>query len=100
TNVSTLAQSQARETIAQTYGPEYVPEKPPVYRRKSKGAQEAHEAIRPADPRRHPDSLKPFLTGLQLRLYRLIWQRFIASQMKNAIFDSTSVDIEAGPADG
>lgn len=100
TNVSTLAQSQARETIAQTYGPEYVPEKPPVYRRKSKGAQEAHEAIRPADPRRHPDSLKPFLTGPQLRLYRLIWQRFIASQMKNAIFDSTSVDIEAGPADG
>lgn len=100
TNVSAAAQQQARDTIQQTYGAEYVPEKPPVYRRKAKGAQEAHEAIRPADPRRHPDSLKPFLSGPQLRLYRLIWQRFIASQMRNAIFDSTSVDIEAGPAEG
>lgn len=63
TNVSTLAQDQARDTISQTYGPEFVPEKPPVYRRKSKGAQEAHEAIRPADPRRHPDSLKSHLSG-------------------------------------
>jgi DNA topoisomerase-1 len=71
-----------------------------VYRRKSKGAQEAHEAIRPSDPRRHPDSLKAYLSQPQLRLYRLIWQRFIASQMRNAIFDSTSVDIEAGPETG
>jgi DNA topoisomerase I len=100
TNVSATAQQMARETIQETYGAEYVPEKPPVYRRKSKGAQEAHEAIRPADPRRHPDSLKPYLSGPQLRLYRLIWQRFIASQMRSAIFDSTSVDIEAGPAGG
>ena len=100
TNVSALAQQQARDTVQSIYGAEYVPEKPPVYRRKSKGAQEAHEAIRPADPRRNPDSLKPHLSAQQLRLYRLIWQRFIASQMRNAIFDSTSVDIEAGPADG
>ncbi|MBA2453043.1 MAG: type I DNA topoisomerase [Chloroflexia bacterium] len=100
TNVSALAQGQARDTIAATYGPEYVPEKSPVYRRKSKGAQEAHEAIRPSDPRRHPDSLKAYLSQPQLRLYRLIWQRFIASQMRNAIFDSTSVDIEAGPETG
>ena len=100
TNVSTLAQEQARETIRNTYGQEYVPEKPPVYRRKSKGAQEAHEAIRPADPRRHPDTLKSVLSQPQLRLYRLIWQRFIASQMRSAIFDSTSVDIHAGPDSG
>lgn len=100
TNVSVQAQGHAREAITQHYGAEYLPEKPPVYRRKSKGAQEAHEAIRPADPRRHPDSLKSVLSGPQLRLYRLIWQRFIASQMLHAIFDSTSVDIDAGPEDG
>lgn len=100
TNVSAIAQQQARETIQETWGAEYVPEKPPVYRRRSKGAQEAHEAIRPADPRRHPNAVKSFLSQPQFRLYTLIWQRFIASQMRNAIFDATSVDVDAGPAGG
>ncbi|HEX5164383.1 MAG TPA: type I DNA topoisomerase [Thermomicrobiales bacterium] len=100
TNIAASAQAQARTAIARIYGDQFVPERPPVYTRKAKGAQEAHEAIRPTDPNRHPDSLKSVLSAQQLRVYRLIWQRFIASQMRNAIFDSTGVDIDAGPADG
>ncbi len=96
TNVSAVAQERAREVIAEKFGPEYVPEKPPVYTRKAKGAQEAHEAIRPVDPARDPESVRPYLSMPQYRLYRLIWQRFIASQMRNAIFDATTVDIDAG----
>jgi DNA topoisomerase I len=100
TNVAASAQSQARNAIARFFGDQFVPERPPVYTRRAKGAQEAHEAIRPTDPMRHPDSVKPFLSAQQFRLYRLIWQRFIASQMRNAIFDSTGVDIDAGPPNG
>lgn len=100
TNISSSAQQRAREVIEQRFGKEYVPEKAPVYTRKSKGAQEAHEAIRPTDPARTPESVKPFLSQPQFRLYRLIWQRFIASQTRNAIFDSTSVDIHAGKPGG
>jgi DNA topoisomerase-1 len=100
TNVASIAQQQARDVIANVYGAQYVPEKPPVYTRKAKGAQEAHEAIRPTDPARRPETLKAVLSPRQLRLYTLIWQRFIASQMRNAIFDATTVDIEAGPVNG
>ncbi|MEX1158732.1 MAG: type I DNA topoisomerase [Thermomicrobiales bacterium] len=100
TNIAASAQGQARAAIARFFGNEFVPERPPVYTRKSKGAQEAHEAIRPTDPNRHPDALKSVLSAQQLRVYRLIWQRFIASQMRNAVFDSTGVDIDAGPAIG
>jgi DNA topoisomerase-1 len=100
TNVAASAQAQARDAIAEYYGTQFVPERPPVYTRRSKGAQEAHEAIRPTNPMRHPDAVKTFLSAQQFRLYRLIWQRFIASQMRNAIFDSTGVDIDAGPAEG
>lgn len=100
TNVAAAAQQQAREVIARVYGGEYVPERPPVYTRKSKGAQEAHEAIRPTDPNRTPEMVKPFLSQPQFRLYDLIWKRFLASQMRNAIFDSTGVDIDAGPRGG
>ena len=100
TNVAVSAQAQARETIARHYGAEFVPERAPVYTRRSKSAQEAHEAIRPTDPSRHPDDVKAHLSGPQLRLYRLVWQRFIASQMRNAIFDSTTVDIDAGTPGG
>lgn len=99
TNVASVAQQQARDVIANVYGSEYVPEQPPVYTRKAKGAQEAHEAIRPTDPARRPEMLKSILSPRQLRLYTLIWQRFIASQMRNAIFDATTVDVEAGPPD-
>lgn len=100
TNVAPSAQEQARGAIARLFGDGYVPEKPPTYTRRSKGAQEAHEAIRPTDPSRHPDAVKQYLSQPQLRLYRLVWQRFIASQMRNAIFDNTGVDIDAGPASG
>ena len=100
TNIAASAQALAETAIARFFGQQFVPERPPVYTRKSKGAQEAHEAIRPTDPNRHPDSLKSVLSPQQLRVYRLIWQRFIASQMRNAIFDSTGVDIDAGPAIG
>ena len=73
-----------------------MPERPPVYSRKAKGAQEAHEAIRPTAPHRDPASVKPFLSTPQFRLYQLIWQRFIASQMRPAILDQTGVDVAAG----
>ena len=98
TNVASVAQQTARETITDRFGAEYLPEKPPVYARKSKGAQEAHEAIRPTYPNRTPENLKGNLSGQQLRLYQLIWQRFIASQMRPALLDNTGVDIAAGPA--
>jgi DNA topoisomerase-1 len=96
TNIATSAQQRAREVITERHGAEYVPERPPVYTRKAKGAQEAHEAIRPTDPARAPEQVQQYLTPQQFRLYKLIWQRFVASQMRNAIFDSTSVDIDAG----
>ncbi len=96
TSVAAAAQARAREVIAARFGQEYLPEKPPVYTRKAKGAQEAHEAIRPTDPARDPESVKPYLSQPQYRLYRLIWERFVASQMRNAVYDTTTVDIAAG----
>jgi DNA topoisomerase-1 len=100
TNIAASAQQRAREVITERHGAEYVPERPPVYTRKAKGAQEAHEAIRPTDPARAPEVVQQYLTPQQFRLYKLIWQRFVASQMRNAIFDSTSVDIDAGKPGG
>jgi DNA topoisomerase-1 len=97
-NVAREAQEEAREVIQKRYGADYLPEKPPVYRTKSKGAQEAHEAIRPTSSQRTPDALHGHLNNDQRRLYDLIWKRFIASQMAAAVFDSTSVDIGAGKA--
>ncbi|HEU5422110.1 MAG TPA: type I DNA topoisomerase, partial [Nitrolancea sp.] len=99
-NVAGSAQARAREVITQRYGQQYLPERAPVYARRAKGAQEAHEAIRPTDPARTPEAVQPFLSQPQYRLYRLIWQRFIASQMRNAIFDSTAVDVDAGQPGG
>jgi DNA topoisomerase-1 len=96
TNVSSSAQQAARQVIAGKYGPRFVPEKPPVYSRKAKGAQEAHEAIRPTSPHRDPASVKKFLSNPQFRLYQLIWQRFMASQMASALLDNTRVDVAAG----
>ena len=96
TNIAASAQQAARAVISVKFGPEYVPDRPPVYAKKSKGAQEAHEAIRPVAPQRDPASLKPFLTSYQFKLYQLIWQRFLASQMKPAILDQTGVDVGAG----
>lgn len=96
TNVASVAQQEARQVIAAKYGPEYVPATPPAYARKAKGAQEAHEAIRPTSAARDPESVRGFLNNDQNRLYRLIWQRFLASQMANAVFDQTTVDVGAG----
>ncbi len=94
--VAQAAQAEAREVIGERFGPRYLPEQPPVYKSRAKGAQEAHEAIRPTSARRDPAALKPYLNRDELRLYTLIWKRFVASQMAPAIFDQTSVDIGAG----
>ncbi len=93
--VSAEAQKEASGYIRDKLGAEFAPSRPPQYRSK-KGAQEAHEAIRPTSVRREPEGLKPFLSPEQYRLYKLIWTRFLASQMKPALFKMTTVDIEAG----
>ena len=98
TNVAEVAQKEAREFIEKTYGRDMMPAKPPIYKTRSKSAQEAHEAIRPTSTFRTPESVAPHLDRNQLRLYTLIWQRFVASQMAAAVFDTVSVDIEAGLA--
>ncbi len=95
-NVSKDAQAEARALIGERYGADYVPERPNAYKTKAKGAQEAHEAIRPTSARRIPDELRTVLTREQFRLYDLMWKRFLASQMAPAVFDSTTVDIAAG----
>ena len=94
TRVAPEAQQAARQTIVALYGNEYVPAKPPVYKSRA-GAQAAHEAIRPTSMDRRPEDMKPFLTRDQQRLYRLIWERFIASQMAPAILDTVAVSIKA-----
>jgi len=99
-NVAEAAQSEARQVILERYGEPYLPASPPQYKTRSKGAQEAHEAIRPTGVRRDPASLKPYLTRDELRLYTLIWKRFVASQMAPAILDQTSIDILAGRPGG
>ncbi|MEO8457213.1 MAG: type I DNA topoisomerase [Chloroflexota bacterium] len=100
TNIAESAQAEARDYIGKKYGPEFVPEKPRVYTRKVKGAQEAHEAIRPTSVEREPEEIRGNLTNDQYRLYTLVWQRFVASQMQDARFDVTTVEIEAKPESG
>ena len=95
TQVAASAVSEAREYIAGRYGKEFRPDKPRVYSRRSKAAQEAHEAIRPTSIHRDPASLKPYLSSEQLRLYTLVWERMLASQMSDAVSEATTVDIDA-----
>lgn len=95
TRVSSEAQSEARSHIASAHGRQFVPERPPVYKSRG-GAQDAHEAIRPTSVLRLPDMIKSHLTADQYRLYKLIWHRFVASQMSPAVYDSVTVDIAAG----
>jgi len=95
TRVSDAALTEVRDFIGGQYGANYLPEKAAHYRSK-KDAQDAHEAIRPTDVSRTPDSLAQVLDKEALKLYRLIWQRFVASQMTAAIFDQTTIDITAG----
>jgi len=92
--VSKEAQAQAREYILQKHGADFLPEKPNVFRNRS-SAQEAHEAIRPTDPARTPESLKDVLERDEWRIYDLIWRRFIASQMASARIAQRTADIEA-----
>ena len=99
TRVSSDALGAVRERITSMYGAEYIPEKPNFYRSK-KGAQDAHEAIRPTDMSRTPETIKRFLTKDQLALYKLIWNRFVASQMRPALYDETVVDVAATPSAG
>jgi len=93
--VSQEALAQVRGYISETYGASHLPEKPNFYKSK-KEAQEAHEAIRPTEVARSPEDVKHFLEDDVYRLYRLIWQRFVASQMVPAIFDQTTIDVNAG----
>ncbi|OGF82548.1 DNA topoisomerase I [Candidatus Giovannonibacteria bacterium RIFCSPLOWO2_01_FULL_46_13] len=94
-NVSEEALAQAKDFLETEVGKNYALASPRRFKTKTKGAQEAHEAIRPTDPKRTPDSIKDFLNARQLKLYSLIWKRFIASQMPAAIFNAKTVDIEA-----
>ncbi|ARU62445.1 DNA topoisomerase I [Tumebacillus avium] len=94
--ISPIAQEEAREYITSEYGADYYPPEPRNYATKSKGAQEAHEAVRPTSVLRHPDKIKEFLSRDQFRLYKLVWDRFVASQMSSAVLDTMTVDIAAG----
>ena len=94
TRVAAEAQEEARKYIEAHFGAAYVPEKPREFKAR-KNAQEAHEAIRPTSVDRHPDKIKASLARDQFRLYKLIWERFVASQMRPAILDVVTVDIRA-----
>lgn len=94
-NVSADALAQVREMIPERYGSNYLPEKPNYYKSK-KDAQEAHEAVRPTDAMRAPEDVRKYLEDDLFKLYQLIWQRFVASQMLPAIFDQTTIDISVG----
>lgn len=93
TNVAEVAQAEARQFISNRYGDSFMPAESPKYRTKSRGAQEAHEAIRPTSVMRQPVAIKEYLQRDQFRLYQLIWQRFLASQMSPAIYDTVSVEV-------
>src|SRR5512139_361462 len=94
TRVGAEAQQEARELIAKKYGKDYLPDSPPAYK-SAKSAQEAHEAIRPTSAMREGGAIKHYLENDQYKLYKLIWNRFVASQMNPAVIDQTSVDIAA-----
>jgi DNA topoisomerase-1 len=94
TRVSNDALAEVREFIKSQYGEEYLPQQPNAYKEK-KEAQAAHEAIRPTSAMRSPDSIKQYLKEDEFKVYKLIWQRFIASQIMPAVFDQTTVDIDA-----
>ncbi len=94
TRVSPDAITEVREYVTKEYGTNYLPELPNTYKEK-KEAQAAHEAIRPTSAMRHPDQVKQYLQEDEFKVYKLIWQRFVASQMNPAVFDQTTVDIDA-----
>jgi len=95
TNIAEVALKEVRNYIQETYGANFLPETAPQYKTRAVAAQEAHEAIRPTSVLRHPEKVKGALNRDQFRLYQLIWQRFVASQMETAIYDTLAVDISA-----
>jgi DNA topoisomerase-1 len=97
TRVSDTAAGQAREYIQTMFGESYLADAPRLFGDTGKNAQDAHEAVRPTDPSRRPDYVQPYLSADQLKLYQLIWQRFMASQMAPAVFDTTTVDFDLTP---
>ncbi|WP_110933127.1 type I DNA topoisomerase [Paenibacillus bouchesdurhonensis] len=98
TRIAESAQVEAKEYIVAKYGDKYAPESPRQYSKKAAGSQDAHEAIRPTSALRDPESVKSFTSRDQYRLYKLIWERFMASQMASAVLDTLSVDIATGEA--
>ena len=95
TNIASSALGEANAYVREKFGAEYAPKSPRVYTKKVKGAQEAHEAIRPTSIRREPGAIRSYLSWDQFKLYELIWKRTLASQMADALSDSTNIDIEA-----
>jgi DNA topoisomerase I len=93
TNVSELAQKEARDFILGKYGADFLPPEPPQYKTRAVAAQEAHEAIRPTSVMREPEKVKPHLEPAMFKLYNLIWQRFVASQMEAAVYDTLQVEV-------
>ena len=100
TNVAASALQETLAYVRKRYGADYAPKSPRTYAKKSKGAQEAHEAIRPTSVSRDPQSMAQHMSREQLRLYDLIWKRMTASQMADAVLDSTTVEIEARAESG
>ena len=96
TRVAPEAQQEARNVIAEQFGEDYLPKIPRSHAAR-RGAQEGHEAIRPTSPARTPEQVEPYLDGPQTRLYRLIWSRFLASQMADLRLRITAADVSAGP---
>jgi DNA topoisomerase-1 len=94
TRVAPEAIQEVREYVGKEYGPTYLPETPNTFKEK-KDSQGAHEAIRPTSAMRHPDQIKQYLKEDEFKVYKLIWQRFVASQINPAVFDQTTVDIDA-----
>jgi len=94
TRVAPEAIAEVREYVGKEYGPTYLPEAPNTFKEK-KDTQGAHEAIRPTSAMRHPDQVKQYLKEDEFKVYKLIWQRFVASQITPAVFDQTTVDIDA-----
>ena len=95
TNVAEMAVKEVRDFIKSTYGESYLPESVPQYKTRAVSAQEAHEAIRPTSVLRQPDAIKNYLTSEQFKLYQLIWQRFVSSQMESAVYDTLSIEVIA-----
>jgi DNA topoisomerase-1 len=98
TRISPIAQEETKEFIIEKYGPSYAPDTPRVYSKKAVNAQEAHEAIRPSSVLREPEEVKGFLSKDQYRLYKLVWERFVSSQMTSAILDTMTIDFAVGDA--